>query len=902
MAACTVEAQFTRVYYSMNGNAAGLQGTLELNLTFPNGGELLNIATDGAFTFIEKIALGDAFSVSVLTQPTGQECTLTNASGVMDSSTPEVLVDCVNLASIAGLITPANGVVTDTDVNDISLPFYDNSVLSTAQPIYHLATVNGFASADPTMGSPALERFAEIPDQEDFYRVTLEAGQLIQLHTVNHTSTANDSPWVGDLDLYLFRADDYSLVNSSTSETAIDEVIVPTSSEYLINVHAHSGITKYILRILPATSIDGSAAISADFIPNQVIVKYRDLSGATLAKQGKGVRSSAAPAPALDRIDNARQSLNRAMLELSSLNLRSFEQRQTLSGIKTLRQRSDVEYAEPNYIRRSLLTPSDPDYPRQWHYQAIGLPAAWDLTTGTTSGLPVVVAVVDSGVVLSHPDLSGQLVTGYDFISDAANARDGDGIDPDPDDPGDSDTKGQSSWHGTHVTGTVAAATDNNTGVAGVAWDAKIMPLRVLGKDGGSSYDVIQAVRYAAGLSNNSGTLPSQIADIINLSLGGPGHSLAEQETYQAVRAAGVTLVAAAGNENSSTPTYPAAYPEVLSVSATDYASEKAPYSNFGPTIAVAAPGGNASVDLNRDGYGDGVLSTAADDSRGSIRPTYRLYQGTSMAAPHVAGVIALMKSVYPGMTPDDVDNLLAGGDMTDDLGTTGRDDIFGHGLINAAKSVQAAAELAAGATVAEAPPHVVATPQQLDLNFSASGEFLLENQGGGSPLVENWLTDVAWLTVAPTNVDAYGLGWYTASVDRTGLADGMHQGNVLIELLDGSRVTIPVTILVDTQVTDGSLVDLRVFLLHAETAEIAAQAQTQVVAGDVAYQFASVRPGTYHLVAGSDLDADRSICQIGELCGTFGSPLQALQIDGAELSDLDFSAGIMSTSSPVAY
>ena len=201
---------------------------------------------------------------------------------------------------------------------------------------------------------------------------------------------------------------------------------------------------------------------------------------------------------------------------------------ETLWAIKALKKKAGVAVAEPNYWRQPLAVPNDTLYTEQWHYPQIQLPDAWNVTTGSAD---VTVAVIDTGILSNHPDFVGQLVGGADLISDTENSGDGDGADTDPEDVGDGAMgDGSSSFHGTHVAGTVAAATNNGTGVAGVAWNSRIMPIRVLGRFGGSTFDLIQSIRFAAGLSNATGTLPSQAADVINMSLGGGEFSQSEAD------------------------------------------------------------------------------------------------------------------------------------------------------------------------------------------------------------------------------------------------------------------------------------------------------------------------------------------------------------------------------------
>ena len=193
--------------------------------------------------------------------------------------------------------------------------------------------------------------------------------------------------------------------------------------------------------------------------------------------------------------------------------------------------------------------------------------------------------MIDTDILSNHPDFAGQFVDGVDMIGDSENAGDGDGVDSNPEDEGDGDLgDGSSSFHGTHVAGTVAATTNNSVGVAGVAWDSRIMPVRALGRSGGTSFDIIHSIRYAAGLSNASGVLPTHPADVINLSLGGAGSSQSEADAVTAARDAGVIVIAAACNSGTQDLEYPASCEGMVSVSATNQTNVLTGYSNFGPT------------------------------------------------------------------------------------------------------------------------------------------------------------------------------------------------------------------------------------------------------------------------------------------------------------------------------
>ncbi|MGD9374338.1 MAG: S8 family serine peptidase, partial [Anaerolineae bacterium] len=342
-----------------------------------------------------------------------------------------------------------------------------------------------------------------------------------------------------------------------------------------------------------------------------------------------------------------------------------------------------IEYAEPNYRYWAFDTkPNDPSFSKQWAHVRMNSPKAWDLSTGSAT---TVIAIIDSGIDAGHPDLAGKLVAGRDFVDDDTDPRDLHG-------------------HGTHVAGIAAALTNNNVGVAGMDWNAKILPVRVLDAEGGGySSDIIDGINWAT----------SQGAKILNLSLGGPSYSAAMQNAVNSAHAAGRLVVAAMGNENVSTPMYPAALAYVMAVSATGPTDSITSYSNYGNHCDIAAPGGDMSAYHDPDG----IYSTM---------PTYSVYlntdflyytqydyvHGTSQAAPYVSGLAALIWTQNPGLTPDEVQDIIEATAV--DLGASGWDPIYGYGRIVAAAALQT-----------EAPP---STPELLTIdNADGDGSYVVD-------------------------------------------------------------------------------------------------------------------------------------------------------------------------------
>jgi serine protease len=364
-----------------------------------------------------------------------------------------------------------------------------------------------------------------------------------------------------------------------------------------------------------------------------------------------------------------------------------------------LRADPAVAFAQPDYRKQALdLTPDDSNYSLQWHYLdnagGIRAPKAWD----SSRGAGIKVAVLDTGY-LDHRDLNANLVPGYDFIDDLETAGDGDGRDADAHDPGDFilPNRPTSSWHGTHVAGTIGAVTNNGFGLAGVAFDAKVQPIRVLGKGGGWTSDIADAITWASGGPVDGMAINDDPAEVLNLSLGGSGAcSQVEQSAIDGAISRGVTVVVAAGNSNDDAAYYsPASCAGVITVGATGKTGARASYSNYGPTVTVSAPGGESNGvapdygvnwSLGNKGATTPIAGTDGEVLVGMV--------GTSMASPHVAAVVALMQAAavgsgQPALNPAQVRYVLRKTARTFPVTPPGNT-LMGAGIIDATAAVAA--------------------------------------------------------------------------------------------------------------------------------------------------------------------------------------------------------------------
>lgn len=842
--------------------------------------------------------------------------------------------------SLSGQIATGDAMDVDSDINDVNhTDARDNNSLDAAQPLVAPITVVGTVNQAGT--GPQGRNFAA-GDPEDIFRVDLVRGQVLSLEFAAEAGS-------NDVDLCAASIDGQRVACSEGANSRFECLKVQESGAYFVRVSAFKAASIYSLTV---SMPDGGGQC------DQQIGTASFQVGELLARRADGLEATAGPsrgmaleAKAGVQIENA--GLGEVMLMRLPLSAASRRGRlQALAGsmppavaelggeratnavadspelsrvsaafdtygyAKRLKASGQYRYVEPHWVFQRTAVPSLGGYPpgdaaynyQRWHYELINLPSAIDYVrqAGSATAPNPIVAVIDDGVMLDHPDLSSQLTdSGRSFISGGSGDGDSNSADAAaiPEDP---------VFHGTHVAGTVAAATFQagaGSGGAGVAPMARVMPVRVFSRAGGGSRmtDMLAAMLYAAGLSNRSGLAPSRRADVINLSLGSmQACPAAVQDVVDQVRAAGVIVVAAAGNESElnrgvEAPVgSPANCRGVIAVGATDAQAQQAPYSNGGPELTVVAPGGDTNQRTNGTGRPDGIYSDWGDFVNGQRVASMAGLQGTSMASPHVAGVMALMKFINPALTPADVDNLLAQGALTDDLGGVGRDPHFGWGLINARKAVEAAAG-GGGGPVTGSP--VQASPSTLAFgNRDTSLSLKLRADTGTAERVTGIRSDNSGVTVEGVAVDGNtGLGTYRVSVDRSRLGGSGTVYPVLTVTLEPSR-TFTVQLSVNAATTSagaghGRVGPLYVLLRDPDADETVAVVMAQEQSGVYNWRYDGYDRARVMVLAGGDLDNDDRICQRGEVCGAYpmlsNRDQMAISLSGSR-SDINFSVSAL--------
>jgi len=804
--------------------------------------------------------------------------------------------------AVSGTITIEPNSAIDADVMESNELQEQNNSFDTPQFISNPVILGGYLSGNEGEYQTGESYYK---DTKDFFRVSLLKGQQIRLTTF----LADPESTSINVDLFLRPENDQAVDagNLSFDNSSTQTLSVIQEGVYIIELSAqedNSSPMLYTLSVSQTLFSGGgvqTSMLNTNFVSGEVLVKFKKKTAI------KSLSSTQQEPPQIITKHNLLHQRNVGGLatvykleQLSASRSMTFESAlsntplaselnakwQTLNVIEQLKLDSSVLIAEPNYIyKATAVTPrtNDSELSRQWNLPMIQIPAAWEASTGAG----VVIAVIDTGIDANHLDLKNNIgIDGYDFISDPSAAGDGDGLDSDPNDTG-------VFFHGSHVAGILAAEGDNNLGVAGVAYNATLMPLRVLGTNNeGANSDIANAILYAAGLENASGTIPSKKADIINLSLGGPDRSFVLEQAINAALEEGLIIIAAAGNDGSSASFYPAAFDGVVGVSSVTDNKTLSTFSNHGTYIDVTAPGGTGLGDSLLDGFQDGILSTF-------MASEYVEYVGTSMATPHVAGVAALMKSLNTNLEQSSFTAALASGALTDDLANR---ELFGSGLINAAKAVNWALTEQGEAIIL---PSLSIFPTQFGfVGANTISSLFLDNPGSGSINIISISPSDDWIEVSEfdaDSVDESGLGKYRVRVNNTVLdINSVNSGDIsiLYKIDDGDVKVLTIDVFNSNSVqTDSSVGALFVSLYHidenAEGKPLVRFALVGSIKSDnqYSYSFPRVPNGEYLLKAGTNNDLDAETFDNGEAKGQYPpfTTTEFIKVDGGSLTGLDF-------------
>lgn len=822
--------------------------------------------------------------------------------------------------TIAGVAEPTETLALDSDTADpLQTGWLSNDSLDRAQSLPVPVLLSGYVHL-PREGARG-PSWAQ-GDPEDFFRVEARAGMVAEFE-------AAVEPEVMDIDLLVYDSA-RELVGFDTGEGRYKCVSFSDTGTFFLRVSVFGpgpltsrgqaiAASAYRLRVGdPGRHLGcpNATSVDAGIVAGQVIAQPR---AQALGEPG----AAATRAEPLDRhaaqaglrVARGAQAAGRPHLlalpaseqaRLSGLEALGMPRRarppttqhtqaviDTLDTARALARSGRYDYVTPNRWAEPLqsarspvwlgsLPSNDPDYPLQrWHFEQIRLPQAFD-QLARLDPQPVrqpIVAVVDSGVVSDHPDLVNQLVPGFDFIADALLAEDGDGLDANADDSGRARTW---NFHGSLMAGIVAAETFNGSFGAGVAPMARIMPLRAGGPRGYTEYDIQQSMRFAAGLPNDSGTLPARPADIISVSLGSRSEcSAAYQEVVRAVRAKGVLIVAAAGNDSTASGLgairSPGRCAGVIAVGATQALGARANYSNAGEQLALLAPGGDLTLSTTGIGAGDGIFSTSARFFLGVRIPDLRATDGTSMSTPHVAGVLALMRWINPELSPLAIDALMAQGALTRDLGVPGRDDLHGNGLLDANKAVQAAIASRLSPAI---DGDLEVQPRSVRLGVLRSQARLqLTSSPAFNDRVVSVRSSAPWLRIAPRpgEVDPVsGLGGYQLSVDRSQLDPGAEvAAEIAIGTQGGRFVRVEVALeKLPAGPPGGLLGALRMVAIDLDRPGVLAGEPLTVMPQGGRYVFSlGVQARRPALIVGGDPDGNGQICGASETCGVWQGP-----------------------------
>lgn len=751
--------------------------------------------------------------------------------------------------SVTGDLNIAPALEQDSDVlRNGALQGVSNNTFDQAQRLNNPSSVGGYISGSSGVyvnGEP----FAI--DRTDTYTVPLLANQKLSI-TLQKADALHAGGVSTSVSIYSAADTDSALLSYYRARSGIVEYEAPSDGEYLVTISSATFNASPVIYTL-----ETSRALSAGLRIG--VASYAQLASGVLSyedESGEIVRLEVGPDDDLGKL-------------------------QALRAVANMKTEMPARRVEPDYkAQATSLGVNDLYASLQWNLEHINAPKAWSAATGAG----VRVAVLDTGISPLHEDLqvNVQLSDGYDFVSSSANG-DGDGRDADASEPYDG------TYHGTHVAGVIAADTNNNAGIAGVAYDATLIPVRVLDRKGsGVAYDIADGIRYAAGLPSSDGKILSPRADIINLSLSIDGDSFIIADAVRDAVAQGVIIIAAAGNAQTNNAHYPAAYDNVFGVGAVNHAGFRSLFSNFGDNISLMAPGGTSTKSLYFDGVDDDIFGPISTDSYGFV-------VGTSFAAPHVAGVAALMKQIRPDLDAALFSSYLTRGLLTESRASR---EFYGYGVIDAAMAVTAVGgALEDGLDVFPA-----------NLSFSDDTKrvvLTVSNPGVGRVVVEDLRFDVPWLIVAASDTDVDGLGRYAIEYDdslmpESGASSVVTAAKAFVSyrVNGGAAQLAELPVFKSSNLSSGRLDNVQVYLLpkkaatsNAESYQVYTAKLFDSVTGGVGFSFDQVPAGDYYLEASTDHDGDHRLFDAGEAVGAYrlSNDADFLRVD-ANISHADFS------------
>ena len=727
------------------------------------------------------------------------------------------------------------------------------------------------------------------PDDEDWYKIDTVPNLQVTLSVEDYEEiitddNGNETTVINKATLLLYNSAgvlaDFQYTNGSTEE--YQTINLPDSGVYYAVVKQDVNNTKYALALGSVVSAsEATFTSSKDAYAEGRIISYRRFNKENNPEDLNNILDqNGSLSTKLQILDESNfmglKTIDFNYLdEYSSifgnntyLDSPSFIESATLDQIKYLKHwrvlqhyrnihpKLDLEFDFKVYKLAGFT--QDEYWSYQWGLQNIGLDVVLNAIGQETKN--VAVAVIDSGSPATTSTAwttSAFLEGGYDFAPFESSA-DGDGNDPDP-----TDHNPISGSHGTHVATTITALNDgNNINGFGV----HVVPFNVFGNSGGAYVsDTIAAMLYAAGLSNESGTTYTGSVPIrvVNLSLGstGGGCGSSYRNSIQDVTDAGITVVSSSGNEAVEAPGaygYPASCENVISVGAVDPLNNRAYYSTYNDMVDIAAPGGTSGTDVNGDGQGDGILAFDGNES-------LAVYQGTSMASPHVAGAIAVIYGLKPDWTPIQMEAFINSGYLTDDIGTEGKDDEYGMGMLNLSKGFTALIDGGLDFTYA------TITPGSFNFGYTDTEKTISINKIGTGDLSVTGLSALnsSLVDITAVEIDSSGFGTYKVTLTRGDVPDGSYQSSISASISDDTSVNVTFIYSVGEE-RQRPYIGYTYLLLINDNGEAEGGWYVDLGPEGVSFQVEDIPNGSYYWLFSTEIDDDNYVGSYGEMVETY--------------------------------